>query len=228
MGRHMHCRCSGKYLTLVNADKLCLSIIHLQILTVLGAAFVTMMVSVGAGKHMYSLSDPRFQALEVVKWNYPYEVVNIIAVNMVKVSILLFILRIQNDKRTKIVIWATICVMTVVNLITDCAIAAQCIPADKLWNPTKAGTCFKPGQLSQFGYAQSVFSVLTDAFCTISPIFILWNVQIRRRIKIVIWSLMSVGVMATACNIIRSIYLNTLNADDISCKWQQLSCPSAF
>lgn len=175
-------------------------------------------VNSGAGKHTYELADPLTQVPDVIKWNTAYQIDNVICVNLIKLSILLFVLRISNSKKTAHLIYFVMFSMSVVNIVTVFSLALQCRPLEKLWNPTISGDCFYEGELSRFGYGQGVVNVLTDFFCTITPVFILWNVKIKRRLKFAICGLMSIGFVATASQIVRVVALNSLNAEDYTCQ----------
>lgn len=99
----------------------------------------------------------------------------------------------------------------------------RCIPIAKQWNPDLPGWCLAPQELGKFSLAQSVFSVISDIFCTVSPVIILWKIRISRNLKIGICSLMSIGIVATAANIVRSIYLDQLSYPDTEVS-QDLPC----
>ena len=113
--------------------------------------------------------------------------------------------------------------MSVVNIITAAILASQCRPLAKLWNPTLPGTCVIRSDIIKIGYSQGVVNVLTDFFCTTTPIIILWKVQISTRLKIMICGLMSLGLTATASQIVRVITLGTFEEQDYSCSSPGLS-----
>lgn len=189
-----------------------------QALSITGTVFNGLMVSNGAGKHTYDLPGPLAQVPGVIKWNTAYQIDNVICANLTKLSILLFVLRIPNSRKVAYLIYFVMFSMSVVNVVTVGAIASQCRPLKKIWNPTIPGACFYEGELSRFGYGQGVVNVLTDFFCTITPVFILWNVKIKRHLKFAISGLMSIGLAATASQIVRIISLNSLSAEDYTCQ----------
>ena len=189
----------------------------LQALSVLGAVFHGLSVNSGAGKHTYNLPDPLTQVPNVIKWGTAYQIDNVISVNLIKLSILLFVLRIPNSRRIVYLVYFVMFAMSVVNIVCVAALTSQCRPLEKLWNPKIPGNCFYKGWLSRFAYEQGVVNVLTDFFCTITPVFILWNVKIKKRLKFAIFGLMSIGFLATASQIVRVITVNSLSAEDYTC-----------
>ena len=191
---------------------------YLQTLSITGAVFTGLNVNSGAGKHTHNLPHPLTQVPNVIKWNTAYQISNVICVNMIKISILLFVLRIPSSKRISYLIYFVMFSMSVVNIVTVAALVSQCRPLKKLWNPEIPGDCFYKGELSRFGYGQGVVNILTDFFCAITPVFILWNVKIKRRLKFAMFGLMSIGFLATASQIVRVVTLNSLNAEDYTCQ----------
>ena len=161
--------------------------------------------------------DPLVQVPRVIEWNTAYQIDNVLCVNLVKISILLVVWRIQNSKTVAYLIWTVMSIMSVVNLVMVAMLASQCRPLAKLWNTTLPGVCSDRNRMTEIGYGQGVVNVLTDLFCTMTPIFVLWKVQISARLKVVICGLMSVGLIATASHIVRVITLSTLEANDYSC-----------
>ena len=105
----------------------------------------------------------------MIKWNTAYQIDNVLCANLVKVSILLFVLRMQNSKTIAFLIWTVMSIMSAVNLVTLAIFAPQCRPLAKLWNITLPGVCSDHSRILQIGYAQGVVNVLTDLFCTMTP-----------------------------------------------------------
>ena len=183
----------------------------------MGAAFSIICIRYGVGQHVSDLADPTLQLPHIIQWNTAYQIDNVICVNLVKISILLFVLRIQNSKMVAHLIWAVMLVMSIVNIVSVAMLATQCQPLAKLWKPTLPGICFDRSNITKIGYAQGVVNVLTDFFCTITPIIVLWNVQISIRLKVIICGLMSLGLTATASQIVRVVTLRDLKEQDYSC-----------
>lgn len=58
-----------------------------------------------------------------------------------------------------------------------------------------------------------VYSIITDFICALLPALAVWNLQIARPLKLAVCCLMSLGLMATACAIVRATSLNTRVTD---------------
>ena len=60
------------------------------------------------------------------------------------------------------------------------------------------------------------FAILTDVSCTLLPIAVLWNVQMKWRLKLAVSGLMSLGLVATTAAAVRAYYSDTLNGTEDS------------
>jgi len=176
------------------------------------------MVQSGAGRHIYYLSDPEAAALSLVKWNTFYQMANVIGALGTKISISLFILRIKNHRRFKLLLYGVMILLALPTVAIVISLCVSCIPLEKLWNPSISGYC-TPTQIPlTISYVQSGFAIATDFFLTVSPIVILWNVKISKSRKWGICFLMSLGLIATISNALRNVYIPVLNTADITCK----------
>jgi hypothetical protein len=59
------------------------------------------------------------------------------------------------------------------------------------------------------------YSVVTDFICAMMPVLVLWKVNMAFKLKLAVCGLMSMGLIATACAIVRASCLNTVT-DDLS------------
>lgn len=143
--------------------------------------------------------------------------INVIGALTTKISIGIFILRIRNNKKLRIVLWTMITLLALSTFAVVVDLSVSCIPLRKLWEPTIPGTCSSLATAYTISYVQSGFAIVTDFLLTISPIVILWNVKIDKRRKWAICGLMSLGLIATISNALRNVYIPVLSASDITC-----------
>lgn len=176
------------------------------------------MVAAGMGRHLEYLSDPTHSALQIAKWNAIYQILNITGALLTKISIGLFLLRLKQSRNFSIAVWGVLTPLFITTLILCFVVGLQCIPLRKLWTPTIEGHCISTETPLNVSYVQSAFAILADLFLTVSPIVILWKVQISLKKKIGICALMSLGLMATIANALRNAFIPNLTASDESCE----------
>ena len=175
------------------------------------------MVNVGAGRHLSSLEDPTDAALQLLKWNSVYQVLNVTGAFFTKLSIGLFLLRLKNTKRFSRIIWVFLAPLALTTAALDLVILLQCIPLEALWNQALHSRCISEQIPLTVSYVQSGFAIVTDLFLTISPVVILWKVRISVKRKAGICGLMSLGLMATISNALRNAYIPNLIQADFTC-----------
>lgn len=142
----------------------------------------------------------------------------VICTFVTKVSISIYILRIKNDQRIRIILQVSMAFMFLATLAVVIVVSLTCIPLERLWTPSVKGRCLPRSTAYSVAYVQSGFCITIDLLLTASPIAVLWNVRIKRWRKIRICILMSLGLSATFCNAIRNYLQPELTADDFSCK----------
>ena len=175
-------------------------------------------VNHGEGQHIQYLHDPEQQALELLKIDAFYQMDVVVCTLLTKISICLFILRIKNDKPLR---WTFAISMTFMTLATLAVIIMEClacIPMRKLWEPETPGKCLPQIKVYTVAYVHSGLTILTDGALTLSPILILWKVQMKRERKILVSFLMSLGLVATLTNALRNYYQKGLTTPDFPCK----------
>ncbi|KAH8690688.1 hypothetical protein BGW36DRAFT_364255 [Talaromyces proteolyticus] len=179
-----------------------------------GDVVLSNMVSAGMGRHLIYLPDPTHSALEILKWNAIYQILNVSGALITKMSIGFFLLRLKQSRKFSLAIWGVLTPLIITTLVLCFVVGLQCIPLRALWTPTIKGRCMSEKTPLNVSYVQSAFAILADLFLTGSPIVILWKIQISLKKKIAICALMSLGLMATIANALRNAFIPNLTAED--------------
>ena len=81
-------------------------------------------------------------------------------------------------------------------LIAFIALFCVCKPIAAALNPALPGAkCSSVGVVISLGYFVSATSLTTDFSCAILPIFILWKVQMSKRAKVTVATILGVGLV---------------------------------
>ena len=192
----------------------------------------------GNGRHRWYITPEQYQDVNMYGW---YAQVLLFITNaLLKTSILLLILRIQNTKKMRYFIYAMLTGLWIVGIEPVLILLAECDPVATFWR-SSAGKCWNPkvriysiyfniGMLFQcllsfapfvspaaLSNAVSAYGIVTDLTCSLLPILILRNIQVSRRDKFAICGLMSIGLVATGFSVARAASLG-LAVNDLSCK----------
>ncbi|KAH9219496.1 hypothetical protein DL95DRAFT_422703 [Leptodontidium sp. 2 PMI_412] len=108
-----------------------------------------------------------------------------------------------------VVIWGVMALSFLSAVAFIVAIANIYRPITTLWGETTTGSCNIQlnGDVSYF----SAMEILTDGALALLPAVLLWNVQIRRRVKASVAVILGMGAVASCATIVRLRYLNLYN-----------------
>lgn len=112
----------------------------------------------------------------------------------IKSSICAQLIRISTQRRYKIILYLLIAVSIITTFIAILAVLIRCKPVAASWNPT-LGTCIDQSIIIALTYVVSAVNIATDWSVAIIPIFILWNIQMRRTLKRMIGLVLGLGVL---------------------------------
>ncbi|KAF4997112.1 hypothetical protein FDECE_12189 [Fusarium decemcellulare] len=113
----------------------------------------------------------------------------------IKTSICAQLMRIATKRRFVIFLWILIALSVIITFIAILAVLIRCKPVAASWNPT-LGTCIDQNIIIVLTYVVSGMNIATDWSVSIIPIFILWNIQMRKTLKRMVALVMGVGVLS--------------------------------
>lgn len=174
----------------------------------------------GNGRHRPYLTQDDYVYNNMLGWYA--QILLFISTALLKTSIILLILRIiQDSRKLRIFLIAIIGGLVVTNLACVIILLAECAPVEAYWKG--GGVCwdtrvriysiyFTIGKLSfipsiqhstgaflQFEAETDVgvtaYSLFTDLLCSLLPLLIIWKVHMRPKRKVMIWGLMSLGLV---------------------------------
>lgn len=126
------------------------------------------------------------------------------------------LIRIAGPKKNyKYAIYAMSTLFVVMNLISFFYIIFRCDPVSFAWDTTvPGGHCLPAQDLADIYYADTAVNIITDWFCALAPIPLLWNLKLNTNAKISVGFLLSLGVLASLSACIRLKYTVNLNNSD--------------
>ncbi|EOD52135.1 putative cation-transporting atpase 4 protein [Neofusicoccum parvum UCRNP2] len=148
------------------------------------------------------------------KWFMMFQIFYVASTVPIKSAICVALLRITQERKYRYPLWGIMLLATIAAIVTIVAVLAQCHPISATWDKS-LGTCIDPSVITNVSYFISSVSIVTDWSCAILPVFILWNVQLRFRIKASVAAILALGVVASTATLVRLRYLlNYGNPDD--------------
>lgn len=142
----------------------------------------------------------------------------------IKCSICFSLFRITTEVKYRLLLWGVMFLATVSAMIGFIAVVITCQPIAKNWDPVlqadaSIGYCMTGNIITRLSYYISASSIVTDWACAIIPCFIVWNLQMKRRLKISVAGILALGAVASVTTLVRLPYLSAYTAPtDTYCK----------
>ncbi|KAJ5538181.1 hypothetical protein N7513_006132 [Penicillium frequentans] len=139
-------------------------------------------------------------------WNYANQLLYNPCLTLIKVSILMFLRRLESRSRVvNILIWTSLGVIASLFIAVLFVDIFQCHPITYNWDLTiKGGKCIDQGA---FYVSTAALNLFTDLMVISIPIIITWHLQMPLRRKIAVCLILCLGGVATAIGVWRIIIL---------------------
>jgi hypothetical protein len=142
----------------------------------------------GYGKHKRDLSIEELRTCLKFFWiaQTPYKVV----VCLNKISVILLYIRIFISQRFRVFCHVALAIVVSSGIATVFATVFQCVPFERSWNKTVAGTCIDS---DMFWLANAILNISTDVIVLALPIHEVFKLQLKLQEKILLHSVFLLG-----------------------------------
>jgi hypothetical protein len=123
---------------------------------------------------------------------------------LAKSSILVSFLRLIPFGPMRWATWGTLIIVIGWGISLTFATMFNCHPIDGYWKATNTDHCIDEGDRL---LVISIINVVTDIVVIVIPMGAFWRLKIQRRQKIILYFLLSLGLMATVASVVRTIFL---------------------
>ncbi|KAF9877961.1 hypothetical protein CkaCkLH20_04537 [Colletotrichum karsti] len=158
-----------------------------------------------------SIADTNIEGLRtLLKVLFFLEIIYVVLTSAMKGSIALTFIRLSRSRVLTGLFWVSIAMDIAISLAFIIYLLVQCQPIDYAWRMLEAGAKGKclplVGQL-YMGYALSIVTAILDGLLMISPWFMMKGRALNPRLKMYIYGIFGLGILATIANIIRLVAL---------------------
>ncbi|KAH7357489.1 hypothetical protein BKA66DRAFT_574314 [Pyrenochaeta sp. MPI-SDFR-AT-0127] len=164
----------------------------------------------GTGQHREAITDANAQT--ALRYWFFCEVFYPLATSILKIAVGLFLSRITIIPVHLWIIRIIMVASGVLGIGCTCLVIFQCKPISFWWdlNPNHNGTCLSPTLVTNFTYVVSVLNSFADWTFGTLPIFIVKDLQMKKRMKIVVASVIAFAAIGSTATIIRLPYTSSL------------------
>ncbi|KAF5844130.1 hypothetical protein GGP41_001043 [Bipolaris sorokiniana] len=171
------------------------------LLTIAWFALVVAMYSYGR-----VIVDPR-QASIIGPLAVANGVIWFCAMNMIRISMCLMILRLKDSRRWKWPLWSLIAVQIAMILSATSVNLAYCRPISAAWEANPDAVCLKPWQMKAYAYTYNSFNIASDFTLSLIPLAFIAKMHRPKSEKILIGFLMATGLIASVFGVLRLVIL---------------------
>ncbi|ATZ56378.1 hypothetical protein BCIN_13g02180 [Botrytis cinerea B05.10] len=137
----------------------------------------------------------------------------IIGIATSKASASVFLLRLAVVEWHKWVLYITMFAVTGIAIICALFDFIRCDPIAHVWNPYIPAKCWvSTEQFTAISITVGGTSAAADFILAVLPWIILWELNMKKKEKVLITSSMSLGIFAMICGVIRTVNLNGLSS----------------
>lgn len=149
----------------------------------------------GSGAHRENLTDQ--QAQTALRYWFFCEIFYTISTSIFKMAVGLFLLRITIVRLHIWIIRFIMAVTAVVGITYTLLVLFQCKPISYWWdlNPDHTGTCLSASLVMYFTYVVSVLNSIADWTFGLLPIFVVKDLQMKRRVKVIVSGIIGLAAM---------------------------------
>ncbi|KAH8658019.1 hypothetical protein BX600DRAFT_62506 [Xylariales sp. PMI_506] len=183
--------------------------IGLALLCQVGAWIVLIIQSYhGLGHHQSTIS-----AADDVIFNHASFWGNVIGIAIgtmfLKLSIATNLLRLCQNRWYSVVLWILIVIIFLYELVGILFFFLNCKPISGNWDTSVDATCASTDTIVIFGLVNTSFNIFTDVSLAIIPIPIIWNLNMKKSVRLYLIGVLSLGYLAVVMDIVKTYYQET-------------------
>ncbi|EPE33650.1 hypothetical protein GLAREA_06663 [Glarea lozoyensis ATCC 20868] len=188
----------------------------LIVLAVFGClvAFLILGANSGIGKHTPDVLKSGIQNVsDSLKWIFFLEFFYVFLTTVMKASIATTFLQWATTRVQKWILWGSIVVDFAIGGVVSVYTVVQCTPISFSWerlDPAAKGMCRDPNEIIKVGYALCFVTVTLDILFLVLPFVMLRHYKPSPRIKMCVYGIIFIGVLASIANFIRIAALSKL------------------
>ncbi|KAF7532905.1 hypothetical protein G7054_g7549 [Neopestalotiopsis clavispora] len=171
-------------------------------------------VHFGTGRHVADIVEQGGSVPKAMQMWWTCEPLYVLTNMAIKASIAIFLLRICVTRLHRMVIYITIGVTEIYSLFFFLLFVLQCQPTSYFWMRASSdppeGHCLDASVVANAFYGYSAISCWTDWTYSILPVFLVWNLQMNKQVKISVAAILAAGCIASTATIVRFPYLYSL------------------
>ncbi|KAF1362838.1 hypothetical protein EJ07DRAFT_106327 [Lizonia empirigonia] len=159
----------------------------------------------GTGRHMKDLSNE--QILKAMRYWWYCSIAYCWAMTAVKISIGLFLLRVTIKPLQRWIIYIAMFLTVLTGLVFFLVTLLECAPLSYFWNKSQPGSCINVDVIIALTFFYSAVSVICDFTFAILPIFLVWNLNMPKKTRLLLIPILGMACIASVAVLCRMAYV---------------------
>ncbi|EAW07060.1 uncharacterized protein ACLA_087660 [Aspergillus clavatus NRRL 1] len=160
----------------------------------------------GLGRHAAVISqENRIRLVQGKFWQIIF--CSAAGIALVKVSLALSLMRFSLTRWYTWSLWASIVFVSAYSFLAAMTFFLHCRPMKAHWDTRiKGAQCYSLHLFVIFGLINTAFNIFTDVLFATLPIPIVWRLKMKRRVRIYLTGILSLGYIAVGMGILKTIW----------------------
>ncbi|KAK3358804.1 hypothetical protein B0T25DRAFT_620651 [Lasiosphaeria hispida] len=159
----------------------------------------------GLGKHVETIAPPDMVVLLHTSF-WQSIITASCALCLLKLSIGFNLLRLSMSRWYSWSVWATMILVVGYSFMGAMTFFLHCTPMQGHWDVSLAPTCYSTKLYITFALINTSFNITTDVLFASFPIPIIWSLQLKRRVRLYLVGILSLGYFAVATGVVKAVY----------------------
>ncbi|KAI1127770.1 hypothetical protein F5Y10DRAFT_188569 [Nemania abortiva] len=158
----------------------------------------------GLGKHRIYVSADDMWKFGAA--NFAQTIINLFGLGLLKISLSFSLLRLSRSKVFKWILWGAIAFVSLYTIFAFLTLFLYCKPLSGFWDVTSGAKCYSLTLFIRFALANTALSIFTDILLASLPIPIIWQLQLKTKIRVYLIIMLALGWGAVGVGIVKAIY----------------------
>ncbi|GAP87773.2 putative integral membrane protein [Rosellinia necatrix] len=158
----------------------------------------------GLGLHKLFVSDD--DLWEFGAATFAQTILNLLGLGLLKISLSFSLLRLCRGRAFKWILWGTIAFVTIYTIFAFLTLFLYCKPLSGFWDLNSGAKCYSVKLFIRFGLANTALSIFTDILLASLPIPVIWQLQLRTKLRVYLIIMLALGWGAVAIGVVKAIY----------------------
>ncbi|KAK5660002.1 hypothetical protein OQA88_13468 [Cercophora sp. LCS_1] len=169
----------------------------------------------GLGRHQDTIPKPTMVTFQHAGF-WQSVISATLALGFLKLSIGFNLLRLSTHKWYKFSLYGTMAIVVSYTIMGAMTFFFHCTPMAAHWDTSlvaKGAYCYPIGMFVTFALVNTSFNIATDVLFAAFPVPIIWTLQMKRRTRIYLIGILSLGYFAVVMGILKAVYQIAFSRD---------------